>query len=461
MNLPINGRIAIIDDQILHAQPLIKVFSQKQLPHTYFSGEVQFLPTEDENLNDIRILFLDINLIDNGEHSNTVLKGRLFPVLNRVISKKNYPYIIIYWSRHETHKKLIEDDIFGQELANRKPIGYLSAVKSDFFDLTGDPTPDFDENLAKLFEKINNLLSSIPSYRYLLNWENQVHKAADKTLQEVFSPFHAVADWSENANYIITTLGESYSGKTNFKSLDSEMKIKNAFQAFNSVFNDTIEYSTSNDVVENAVELEFDNNIAREEWKYSINKKLLLSIDKEPMEYSGAVSEDTNPKSDKIFEYLLNNSFNRKVIEEKIRKDPANKTKNDSEIDKLVNKGASTIRKEIRRNWKKIYLVVTPLCDFVQKKNYNNRVLKGMLIKSEYHNLMDDKSEAIFVSPKFKYTDGENYVIVLNFRYFFTSNDQKGIKYINPVFRVRHQLLAEIQSRLARHITRQGILFVE
>ena len=110
--LPINGRIAIVDDQLSQAAPLIKTLSKNRLPHTYFSGEVEFLPDTNDNDNDIRILFLDINLIDNSEHENKVLKSRLIPVINRIISLNNYPYIIVYWSRHEHHKNLIEDDIF-------------------------------------------------------------------------------------------------------------------------------------------------------------------------------------------------------------------------------------------------------------------------------------------------------------------------------------------------------------
>ena len=62
MNIPLNGRIAIIDDQFNQALPLINILSQNQTPHTYFSGDVNFLPKEGENLNDIRVLFLDINL---------------------------------------------------------------------------------------------------------------------------------------------------------------------------------------------------------------------------------------------------------------------------------------------------------------------------------------------------------------------------------------------------------------
>jgi hypothetical protein len=460
MNLPLNGRIAIIDDQLDQALPLINILSKHQRPHTYFSGDYRFLPDVNNALNDIRVLFLDINLIDNQSHPDKVLKGRLIPVLQRVISEKNFPYVIIYWSRNEhEHSGLIED-IFSNDLNNRKPIGYLSADKLRFFDLDGNPAEDIDEKINELFEKANQLIAKDPAYSYLLDWENQIHLAADKTLQDVFSSYHSFNSWTDNANFLINKLGESYAGRMTFKVQTPEDKIKSSFQAFNNVFIDTLEYSTSNSKMVNCVELSFEEDVINKDSIFSVNKKLLVSDDQEPVDYSGAVTEDQNPISEKIFESLLNNSFNRRLIEDDVRKRDENKEKKDNVIDKIVNKEASQKRKEIRSTWKRIYFVVTPLCDFVQRKCDNVRVIKGVIIKAEFKSFIDDKSEAIFVSPKFSF-EGEIYVIVLHFRYFFTSLGASGVKHLKPLFRVRNNFLAEVQSKLARHISRQGILFID
>ena len=457
MNLPVNGRIAIIDDQFKHAEPIIKVLSMKQLPHTYFSGEMLFLPEEDNNLNDIRVLFLDINLIDDSEHDNKVLKSRLIPVLNRVISKDNYPYVIIYWSRHEHHKKLLEEDIFSNELKNKKPIGFLSASKSSFFNLDGTPTEDIGEKIDELFDKVNLLIGALPAYSYLINWENQVHSSTDDTLQKVFSSYHSFQSWSDNANYLIGKFGKSYSGKS-FGSQSHEEKIKSCFQAFNNVFIDSLEYSTNNTPIANPIELIYDEGLVNKGAILSINKNLLIAEDESPLEYPGAVTEDLNPVSDVIFKEVLNNSLSRTLVEQKTIKADHGKTR--KEISTIVSKKSSEIRNEIRASWKKIYVVVTPLCDYVQGKYANCRVVKGMLIRSQYREYIDDKSEAIFMSPVFN-IDNESYVMVVHFRYFFTINSSLGIKHLQQIFRIRQQLLAEIQSKLARHINRQGVLFLE
>ena len=458
MTLPINGRIAIIDDKIEQAIPLINALSKKRCSFSYYSGELKYLPTEDSAPNDIRLLFLDINLIDNTSRSDKELRGKLIPVLKRIISKDNYPYIIVYWSRHEKeHSELIKD-IFEKELNDRRPILYMSHNKLNYFDLDGNIAEDFEQNVEELFAKVTDLIEEDPAYSYMLNWENQIHSSADRTLQDVFSSYHSYENWAENSNFIISKLGESYTGRSNYKLLTPEDKVKNAFQAFNNVFYDTQEYSTSITTISKPQELIYDISKVDVGSIGSINKKLLLTLDTGSIEYSGVISEDLNDKSDKIFEDVLNNSFNRKFIENEIKR--TNSDKEDREIQKLLNKEASKIRKEIREDWKKIYLVVTPLCDFVQRKNSNNRVVKGMLIKSDYIDYIDDKSEAIFISPKFS-DNGTEWILVINYRYFFTSIDCKSVKYIKPIFRIRHQLLAEIQSKLARHITRQGVLFIE
>ena len=457
MFLPINGRIAIIDNEEKEALPLIKILSKNRIPYVFYKGtEMDYLPEEDEECNDIRLIFLDINLLNTATPTVKEIKSTLYSVLKRVISAKNFPYSIIFWSKQENEYSDAVEELFENELSDRKPINFQKFIKSDFFPNYGDEEVANDKDLI---EEINTIISNQPGYSYLLNWENQVHQATDKTLQGVFSSYHEYPNWTDNSNYIINKLGESYSGRVNFnKYLSEEQKIINAFQAFNNVFFDSLEFSTSNSKIVNPRNLTFAIENINADNLNSINSKLLISLDQEPMEYPGAISHDTNPKSDSYFSDLLNNSLNRSFIREDIKS--KNNEKTSKEIDKLIDKKAKEIRHNIRQSWFKTYVVVTPLCDYVQNKNINHRVIKAIIIKSEFKSFIDDKSEAIFISPRFNY-DGDDYAIVVNFRYFFTSNKPAGLKHIEPIFRIRQQLLAEIQSKLARHITRQGVLFLE
>jgi hypothetical protein len=429
MTLPLNGRIAIIDDQISQAEPLMKIFSQRQIPFTYFSGEFNFLPDTTKDSNDIRVVFLDINLIDNTERSNKELKAKLIPVLSKVISENNYPYVIIYWSRHEHHKELVEDEIFGNELKSRKPIAFLSAIKSDFFNLDGTITDDFDNKIINLFSNIKTLIGKSPAYNYLLNWENKVHISTDKTLEEIFSAYNKFDSWLDNANYIINKLGLSYSGKS-FASQSAEDKIKSSYNALNIVFTDTLENTLNNSPVENAKTLKVSATANNLESVYSINKKLLISNEIEPTHYSGTVIEISDTKLDAEYENLL---------------------------DTILNKVGK--RAEIIASWKKIWLIVTPLCDTVQGKIVFHRLVRGVLVPKEFSKAFHS-NEAIYVSPSFTFKDVD-ICLVVDFRQFFTLNQIGKSKNRKSVFRIRQQLLAEIQSKLSRHINRQGILFLD
>ena len=457
MFLPINGRIAIIDNEEREALPLIKILSKNRIPYVFYKGtDIDYLPEEDQECNDIRLIFLDINLLNTSTPPVKEIKSALYSVLKRVISPNNFPYSIIFWSKQENEYADAVIELFNDALSDRKPINFQKFVKSDFFPNYGE---DEVANNKDLIEEINKIILDQPGYSYLLNWENQVHKATDNTLQNVFSSYHEYPNWTDNSNYIINKLGESYSGRVNFnKNLSEEQKLINAFQAFNNVFVDSLEFSTSNSKISNAQNLSFDINNINSDNLNSINSKLLISFDQEPMEYPGAISHDSNPRSDICFLDFLNNSLNRTAINNSVFEQ--NKDKSEKDLKKLSDKKAKEIRTEIRASWLKAYIVVTPLCDYVQNKNFNHRVIKAIIIKSDYKSYIDDKSEAIFISPKFRHNQID-YVIVLNFRYFFTSNKPDGLKYIKPIFRVRQQLLAEIQSKLARHITRQGVLFLE
>ncbi len=427
MSFPINGRIAIIDDNINQARPLIEVLSSKQYPFTYYSGELKFLPTKEEFCNDIRVIFLDINLIDDSEHEDKVLKARLVPVLQRIISPINFPFVIVYWSRHENHRHLI-NEIFDTDLKDRKPIGYLEERKLNYFDLDGNQVVEYEESINQLFEKIDVLLNEKPAFSYLLHWENLIHKSADNTLEETFSFKNSINTWEDDANYIFSKLGKSYAGK-HFDSSSPIEKINSSYQSMNSIFLDTIEFNINTNNIQNAQTLQ--SGIVNNDIIPELNKKLLCSEDIGNLKYSGVLINDLNTLISIVDEITI----------QKVKAADLEKFNND-----------------IRENILNVIVNVTPLCDFVQKKQKIDRLARGILIESRFRTHLDDKSEALFFSPDFLHNK-RPYFLVLDFRYFYTDDIQPSENLI-PIFRLRQQILSEIQSKLARHISRQGILFL-
>ena len=70
--IPLNGRIAIVDDQIEQALPLMRIFAKNNIPYVYYKGnDIEYLPEQPEN--DIRILLLDLNLLAQLQRQNLFL----------------------------------------------------------------------------------------------------------------------------------------------------------------------------------------------------------------------------------------------------------------------------------------------------------------------------------------------------------------------------------------------------
>jgi len=474
MFIPINGRIAIIDDNLEQVLPLMQVFGQKQIPYIYYKGEVKGLPSEGQAYNDIRILFLDIYLTGDQLREEKELKASIISVVKRVIPDNNYPYLLVYWSRHEEeHKNLIES-IFKNELITKSPIGFLSAQKLDFFSVTGDQTEDFEENVASLLERINELLKVFPVFSYLLLWENLIHKSADSTLEQIFKNHDEISNWDIESKSLFYKLSKSISG-SHFNEIGTIKQVRNGLISLNSVFEDTLEYLINSENTLNDSEKLSQGDVINKDVIYKVNKKLLFSDNYIKNIESGVISIANPDKKeyntllhscvlrDRVFEVEAHNKCIiaklKDILDEQILK----KTRQKVQADIF-----SDFKNQIKKTWLPIETIVTPICDFVQGKEEYSKIILGILLESKYKSFIDTKTEALFVSPDFyfSFTNGTNkyegiYILLLDFRYFTSINKEGVDGRIKPIYRIRQQLLAEIQSKLSRHINRQGILFLD
>ena len=86
------------------------------------------------------------------------------------------------------------------------------------------------------------------------------------------------------------------------------------------------------------------------------------------------------------------------------------------------------------------------------------RVIPGYFVESKYRDWFKSNSDALFISPDFYYRAKEgDYFFILDFRYLTSEKEDKG----NSNLRLKQVVLAEILSKLSRHINRQGLLTIE
>jgi hypothetical protein len=443
MHLPLNGRVAIVEDNINEAKPLMSLFAQERVPYIYFQGdEIAMLP-EEAPKNDIRILFLDINLINHGTPTHKEIKSIIYSVVNKLISEDNFPYVLIYWSKQEDEYANLVAELFSKELKKKAPITIKRFVKTQFFSLDGSPI----ENELNLKEELIKVLSEELSYCALIGWENLTHQSSNKTLQEVFGSYSPDSDWQKEVDNLLYKLGSSYSGH-HFVSQEAQDKLKSSFNTLNTIFDDTVE--TVLNSLCGLIKLPFNKPVTKNLIIWDLNRKLLFSNDLLPDSQSGSILELTDPAYTSHFNRLFNGLVPSSVIKNKL---PENFAK------EVFDAKRKEIVSEVRQDSLNLAFIVTPLCDYANKKDYFIRLILGAFVKADKHDLLDKNSEAFYYSPPFIFNEKE-FRLVLDFKHFFTLPKIPIIGF-KKVLRARQQLLAEIQSKLSRHINRQGILFIE
>lgn len=452
--IPLNGRIAIVDDKIKQALPLMRVLSKNNIPYVFYEGnDFRSLPSVPEN--DIRILFLDLNLLGGRDNQPKDIRSALYSVISHVISADNYPYVLILWSRQEKEYIDILVDLFKNDLKNCSPIAIKDYVKSDFFPNYAEEE-DESADSDKILIELNKILKDFPAYSYIMQWENCIHNSADITVQDIFHDFHSQENWHDNASCILDMFAHSFLDKQ-YRETSLEDRAKASLFFLNDVYYDTLESVIANSKIENAVELQYKEDAdLTSDIKSKVNNYLIMSKSPTQINQPGCIftGTDNSVECVKCTKAILNDSLNTEDIWNQV-KEKYNDTRQ-QEAKNLYDQLMKRSREAIYSTSLPCGVVVTPACDYAQKKAKYDRIVMGLIIDSCYKELIDTKSEAIYVSPAFDEGSHER-VLILNYRYFLTQ-DLRKVNGIKQLYRIRNSALSEIQSKLARHISRQGIM---
>ncbi|MBK7854853.1 MAG: hypothetical protein IPJ79_08050 [Bacteroidetes bacterium] len=170
MNIPLNGRIAIVDDKYKEVKPLMDIFSKNRIPFNYYTGLRKADLPADANENPITLLFLDLNIIETQHNAKTVI-STLHPILKSICPNKSKPYFIVIWSKkiNDFADQLDKHFKSNPDLKNKQPVKTIRLNKTDFFSYEGGNYLFEEDKYPLLQTTLQNELENISLMKNLLN----------------------------------------------------------------------------------------------------------------------------------------------------------------------------------------------------------------------------------------------------------------------------------------------------
>lgn len=491
MKLPKNGKVIVVDNEPKEAEPLLKVLSKNKIPHIYYTGETDFLPPEHDAFDDVRVIFLDINLTHHAV--DQAISAQLNSTLHRII-KPGSPYIAAIWSNNQdAHRALIED-LFNNRASDIAPISKVFLRKQDFFQYNvGEGyilDPDRPNIIEELEQRISDCLNEVDAIRLLIEWENSVSEALTETIIGVSKIIDNDTFWNNNLKHIYYKLAHAQLGKTILNSNDHNLQ-QAALHTLTSSFNDRVEMKIANILIDPVIDISqagksyhriINNATVRLVWdkftyylhidgtQKSQNKLVKgLKANNTPAEQQiaidlksayGLISPKLNTellisKSPKV-EFHPGNVYHKVVTGLKKRKLLKTYFPN------IEDKSQGQYKQRDLTIFKFIEVECTPVCDYSQSKRLRYRFLPGILYEDSTEVKLDENLDSIYREiPPFEF-NGKVYRLVFDYRLFKSINkeDTQGHSPANFLFRLKSELLTDIQARISSHVNRPGIVTI-
>lgn len=481
------GKTIVIDDQYTDAKPLLDVLCKKHIPFVYTQGKPNSeypLPNKEQYYN---LIFLDLNLdfkfasgVIGNEGDEKTFKGIHSTILDTILKNENRSFIIVIWSNEEEnyleHYKAIFDD--NSNYTKKRPYKIISLSKSDYFNLTekgyifktddsGNPKKFEDQ----LFSEIDQALKDMDAFKLFCEWDRVVSLSASDTIDDVMSMINKFEDEVEREEHltkILTCLSVSYSGDKRYLALTSDQEKTDAvLHTLTQILNDDLD---RNIYLKKQQEFKKWSPLADKkeigELKNSINSSLLnsklLIYKPNKTDLTGSVYNITNDLQShlEIFKEIINidSKNSKKCITDSYALENKDKQhQNPEELHKQI-------EKYVYERILPIEINVTPACDIANDKAPIHRIVSGFIIPYFFCKSFDLSPDYLIKSPCF-YNDlfEKDYlkssIIILDLRYL-KSDIKNNILKKAYLFSLRTNLVNDIQTKLASHVSRLGVLSV-
>ncbi len=423
MHLPNSGRIVLIDDKAEEVEPLIRALGREPVPYIHYDGRRENLPKKP--LGGVRYVFLDIELEGmEGQNEKTKASG-ITSILKKIISDSNGPYVIIFWTKHEEIIKAVVENCLSSGIP---PVEHISMEKAKWVNGDGDGDGD---NIQELSEALQKKLEPIGAFLLYIQWENILNDSCKQFIKDFASHVDPGEDWSRNTSYLFYELYKAFVAKHELEQQTEQFKC--ACHLMNRSFQDTLSEKTSAGLLLPRGFRLMKGNVT-DETKAKLNTSLFTgrSLTSKPMSGNVYLFSDKN----------LLTSLKKFMFKEKLAPD-------DIEL---------------------CTVIVTPECDIAQNKTIgifvtekelkpSHRVIFGLFyeisgeMKNEKKKLHDRGKDGRFIIGPL-WWDNKKHLLVIHTGTlsFLTEKDFSE----EPLFKLKRDLLFDLQSKTANHINRLG-----
>jgi hypothetical protein len=465
-------RVIVIDDRTEEALPIIRALSRLGMGCIYFPGDrADELPQFP--LRGVEMVVLDMRLDVTG--TSKQVAANTANVFSTIVSENNGPMLILLWTRHGDDLEAFKEALFATHPKFKGSILIADLKK---------PSKISAATTRKVSVSISALAKQWAPMDFIWAWEQMAHDAATETtsiisthvsnlagLLEEDSEDQRRTKWLTALKGFLRTLAFAAGGKdAPLESAESDL-----LETLAGLHHDQLEHMAasraSNDLQTHLNVKPIELN---QEHKAELNGHLLLGnapTKKDELRPGNAyiADETSQPKlrsvkvswDDLGKEVLSNISANPEA--KKFQADLVKYAADDQKVNELT-KSLDAFRSKLLADCKRLFIEITPSCDFSQRahrKRYVAKMAVGLLVPQTLERLINARSESLkLIEPVLIPGLSGIWIPVLSGRALFSVSMHPKSPMARTSFRLRSNLVTDLRNWYSARFARPGYLSV-
>lgn len=450
------ARALVIDNDYGEAKGVLLALAKLRIGSVYLNGDLELVDNEDDRFRGIRLAFVDMDLIGDGNAAPEEYGAQAAEYLAKAVSQDNGMLAVFIWTKHTE-----ASDQFFSELKKHLPncsILHIGTMEKPRAADTDDPEA-VNDAVEEIVRIITEKLDDSIGVRLLWEWEQLIHEAATKTSENLIGVVLSgqkpderdLADMSSGLTRALGVLAAAARERRPDTGIEAA---SHSFLALLPVLQDGSEQASDS----------------------------FRAIPEDKLADLLRVATDVGTAKDRSADRRTRfGRLNRMIhVARRYENDQPLLPGNVYVLDDAMQEGLdfdgnSLLLGVVGPNYQKdadgpdpvlILAEVSPACDYAQGKVDTPRVLAGALVptsklKNPPGDLFLYKQCGVFHfdDDEVEGLTGGTYHLVLNAR-FFAGLSSRKIQQRTPLFRIRQTTLVDIQAWLARHGNRPGVITV-